>query len=152
MSDPAEPSFEATEGYSGAPAGTDEVALAALTESRVAEVIDAMEAGTFRRGLTGREFARAWGVCEQRAREIVAIASKRVRAQLTDPDALACEVVPALTKAMHDAVAKGDARGAAALGAQLLDVGGLKTQKTELTGKDGAPLAPGIYLPPESDE
>lgn len=161
---------EATEGYSGAPAGADEEAplpetdahgepkgpaLSPQTEARVVEVLRLMESGLFRRGASGREFARAWGVSEQRAREIVAIASRRAWAAFADPAALAAEVVPALLTALHDAVDTKDARGAAAVAGQLLEVGGLKTKKTELTGKDGGAVqvnGPFIFLPPEADE
>lgn len=145
MADPEEPRPEATEGYSSA------CAHETLTETRVAEVVEMMLRGKFRRGSTARKMALRWGVSEQRAREITALASKRVRASLTDPDELAAEVVPAMLSAMHSAVKEGDARGVAALGAQLLEVGGLKTKKIELGGADGGPI-PMIFLPPEGDE
>ena len=110
MADPEEPRPEATEGDSGA--CTHET----LTETRVAEVVELMLRGKFRRGSTVRGLAQKWGVGEQRAREITALASKRVRASLTDPDELAAEVVPAMLSALHSAVKEGDARGVAALG------------------------------------
>lgn len=146
MSDPSETPPEATEGHSGAHAHE------ALTEARVVEVVELMMAGTFRRGSTVRELAQRWGVGEHRAREITALASRRVRAQLTDPDELAAEVVPALLEALHAAVAKEDARGVAALGAQLLEVGGLKTKRTELSGPGGGAIPIDIDLSTLTDE
>lgn len=146
MPDPSETPPEATEGYSGA------CAPEALTEARVVEVVELMLAGGFRRGSTVRELAQRWGVGEQRAREITALASKRVRAQLTDPDELAAEVVPALLAALHVAVEGGDARGAAALGAQLLEVGGLKTKRHEVSGPGGGSVAVQFDLSTLTDE
>lgn len=116
------------------------------------EVVELMLAGTFRRGSTVRELAQRWGVTEKRAREITALASKRVRLQLTDPDELAAEVVPALLTALHAAVAEGDARGVAALGAQLLEVGGLKTKRTELSGPGGGAIPVGLDLSTLTDD
>jgi hypothetical protein len=132
-SSPADPDPAEDEGDEGA-------TLSLLTEQRIAEVIDLMHAGSFRRGKTVRELAGRWEVSTDRARRITALASHRVRATMTDPDELAAEVVPRLLEAFHDAVDEGDARGVAALGAQLLEVGGLKTSKTEVTGKDGGPI------------
>ncbi len=146
MADPPETPPEATDGHSGA------CAHEAITEARVTEVVELMLAGAFRRGSTVRELAQRWGVGEHRAREITALASKRVRAQLTDPDALAAEVVPALLEALRAAVEGGDARGAAALGAQLLEVGGLKVKRHEVTGKDGGAVAVQLDLSALTDE
>lgn len=142
-SEPAEEDGGEQEGEGGA--------LSVLTEQRIAEVIELMLEGTFRRGKTVKELAERWEVTPHRARQITAIASHRVRATVTDPDELAAEVVPGMLRAFHDAVDDGDARGAAALGAQLLEVGGLKTSKHEITGEDGGPVAY-LFLPPEADE
>ena len=60
MADPEEPRPEATEGDSGA--CTHET----LTETRVAEVVELMLRGKFRRGSTVRGLAQKWGVGEQR--------------------------------------------------------------------------------------
>lgn len=124
----------------------------ALTEARVVEVVELMLEGSFRRGSTVRELAQRWGVGEHRAREITALASKRVRAQLTDPDELAAEVVPALLKALHSATEEGDARGVAAIGAQLLEVGGLKAKKLQVSGPNGGAIPVDLDLSSLTDE
>lgn len=107
---------------------------------RVAHIVGLMARFEFRRGTTAQQLADEWGLSLGYVHNLTAEASRKVRAQFTDPDALAADVVPGMLRSFRGAVEEGDARGVAALAAQLLEVGGLKVTRTELTGKGGGAL------------
>lgn len=121
------------------------------TTLKINEIMGLIGAFKYRRGSTTKRLARKWGVSVDHVHNLATEARKRIRAQLDNPDEIAAEVIPGMLRGFRDAVESGDARGAAALGAQLLEVGGLKTKKVEVGGPGGGPV-PMIFLPPEGDE
>lgn len=133
------------QGNAHAPEETPETTL------KIVEIMGLIREFKFRRGSTAKRLAKKWGVSVDRVHHLATEARKRIRAQLDDPDEIAAEVIPGMLKSFRDAVQAGDARGAAALAGQLLDVGGLKTKKISLEGPDGGPI-PMIFLPEEGDE
>lgn len=133
------------QGNTPAPEETPETTL------KILEIMGLIAAFRFRRGATAKRLAKKWGVSVDRVHHLATEARKRIRAQLDDPDEIAAEVIPGMLKSFRNAVQAGDARGAAALAGQLLDVGGLKTKKISLEGPDGGPI-PMIFLPEEGDE
>ncbi len=87
----------------------DAIAHEEATEIRIAYIVDLMIRLRFRRGATVRRLAAEWQLTEKRVRELTAEASKRVRAQLSDADEVAVEVLGqtlATHRAAHRAARK----------------------------------------------
>lgn len=78
---------------------------AALTESRVEEIAATLRDCSFRNGVTLPAFAAKWGLGMDRMHELSAIASRRVRAEVTDPDRVASKGFAMLEKIADDAIA-----------------------------------------------
>lgn len=79
-------------------------------EGRIAHIADMMRNVTWIRGVSGPELARQWGLCAQRVEELSAEASKRVRAEVLDPESIRMDVSAALKKVIRDSMADGDRR------------------------------------------
>lgn len=90
------------DGYSRAPAP--------LTEERVAHIMTMMRGLLFRTGDTVKELAKEWDLCEQRVRELTAEASRRVKAEVMNPEQVGATVGMALEKTLHRAMEEGDHR------------------------------------------
>lgn len=71
---------------------------------------------TFVRGKSGKELAKAWALSEQRVAELCAIASKRVRAEIADPERVTVDVCHALEKVLREALDMGDWKSVVAAG------------------------------------
>lgn len=103
-----------------------------------------MRDGSFRHGVTLRELGAKWGLGEVRMHELSALASKKVRAEIVDPDLLAAKGFSRLEKIADDAMSEYDKDGnntghrklALAATAELLKLSGVATVKTkvEVTG------------------
>jgi hypothetical protein len=87
---------------------TQKPAHTASTEARVEHIADLMRSLEFRTGETTRELAAKWRITVQRVWELSSIASKRVRAELTDPDRIVVKVAAALEKVIDDALRETD--------------------------------------------
>lgn len=74
------------------------------TEARIEHIAGLMRTLEFRTGETVRELAAKWRLGAQRVRELSAVASKRVRAELTDPDRVVVKVTASLEKVIDDAL------------------------------------------------
>lgn len=80
--------------------------IRAATEARVEHIAGLMRRLEFRTGETIKGLALEWGLSEQRMRELSAIASKRVRAELTDPDRVTVKVSTVLERVIDEAMAE----------------------------------------------
>ena len=160
----SEPSKTKAQGASG-----DDEKTPGLKDQRVAVIVDLKMRLKWKR-LSARRLAAEWGVTEQWVHELACEANKVVRRSAVDPDSIAADLLPDLL-ATYKAASRsvrdrgGDPHAQAKMAASvasiakvLTDVAGLdapKVSKTELTGKDGGPVAmtgPMIFIPPESDD
>jgi hypothetical protein len=125
----------------------------AAVEARIEHIADLMRSLTFVTGKTVRELAQAWGLCEQRVRELSAEASKRVRAEVCAPRAGKRDVMVALDMVIRDGLTPmGDRKSAVQALKLKADLLGLTPPKrTELTGKGGEPLTVALDLSKLSD-
>lgn len=87
----------------GRPSGPD-----AASELRIEEIAQTLRDGTFRNGTTLQAFADRWGVTLHRVHELSGAASKKVRAEITDPDRVAAKGYAYLERIADDAM-DGDA-------------------------------------------
>ena len=78
---------------------------------RVEQVAKTLRDCSFRNGETLQNFAKEWGVSIHRVHEISALASKRVRAEVTDPDRVAAKGFAMLEKIAEDAMIDADEKG-----------------------------------------
>jgi hypothetical protein len=119
-----------------------------LTEMRLAEMMAVMRTLQWQKGITGPVFAEKWGLSLTRIEHLSAEAWRRVKAEVNDPDRVGATVGTAIEQVMIEALNdKGGERNqsrkivveAAKVWAAI--AGANAPTKTELTGKDGAPLA-----------
>lgn len=87
---------------------TQKPAHTAATEARIEHIAELMRTLEFRTGETTRGLAAKWRIGVQRVWELSSIASKRVRAELTDPDRVIVKVATSLEKVMDDALRETD--------------------------------------------
>lgn len=66
----------------------------------------------FRTGVTIKLLAKEWDLCEQRVGELSAEASRKVRAEIADPNRVQATVCTVLERIMEEAMADGDRRSA----------------------------------------
>jgi nucleoid DNA-binding protein len=87
----------------------------------------------FVKGRTVKRLAAEWGLSEQRVRELSAEASKRVRAELTDPDRVTVTVCGYLERTLRDARKDRDHRAVVAAAKAWAELAGLVVQRHEVT-------------------
>lgn len=83
-----------------------------LTEARLHCIASLMREVKWIRGVSAMSLAKQWGISEQRVHELAAEASKRVRAEVEDPDSVRRDVNAALQKILEDSIQDGDRRHA----------------------------------------
>lgn len=87
----------------------------AKTEIRIEEIAATLRDGSYRNGSTLRDFAAKWGLTLDVVHTLSAQASKRVRAEVTDPDRVAAKGFAMLEsiadEARHGADDKGNNAG-----------------------------------------
>jgi hypothetical protein len=108
---------------------------AGVTELRIRAIEDLMHRLEWRRGRTGPELAKNWGVSLSTLEKLASEASRRVRATVTDPELVQLTVSIALQRVLHDAIRDNDRRSvveAAKVWAQIS--GATSAQKVELLG------------------
>jgi len=93
-------------GRVGRPQGPDE-----SSELRAEEIAATLRDGTYRHGATLKGFQAKWGLSEQRVHELSAMASKKVRAELTDPDRARAKGFARLEKIAEEAMLDADEKG-----------------------------------------
>lgn len=97
----------------------------ALSQARAEEIAVTLRDGTFRNGVTLRAFAAKWNLTEHRVYELSGLASKKVRAEVTDPDRVAAKGFAMLEsiadEARHGADAKGNTAGHLAVAVKAVD-------------------------------
>ena len=96
----------------------------AITEVRIEHIAGLMRALTYRTGITSRELAKEWDLGLDRVEELTAAASKRVRAEITDPDRTVAKVCSAFDRVIDDALADGDRRSVISAGKVWAEVSG----------------------------
>lgn len=108
----------------------------ALLEKRIAHIAREMRALRWRTGKSLKVLAEKWGIKEQTVRLLSAEASKRVRAEVLDPDVVQATVGQALQETVHKALAEGDHLAVVAAGktwnamAVPVDTGGMPQFKS----------------------
>lgn len=85
------------------------VGLKAVAD-RVDYIADLMRDLQWRRGKTGKELAQVWGVSKAAVEKYAAEASRRVRAEVQDPDEVGRTVCSALSQVLQKTMAKGEYR------------------------------------------
>jgi hypothetical protein len=98
--------------------------LRAITEARIEHIAGLMRALTYRTGVTSRELASEWDLGLSRVEELTAAASKRVRAEITDPDRTVAKVCTAFDRVLDDALADGDRKSVISAGKVWAEVSG----------------------------
>ena len=101
----------------------------ATTELRLDAICTLMRALEWRTGETGLELAAEWGVSKSTIAHLAAEASRRVKAEVTDPDRVTATICVALERMMRDAI--GDARG----GIMLATESGTKQESPNISRK-----------------
>lgn len=117
------------------------------TEARIAYIADQMRRLEWRTGETGTELANAWGLSKSSLEKLSAAASKRVRAEVCDPEAVSISVGAALDRVMRDALADGDRRSVIAAAATWARITGVAANRPHPA--NGASPQMVIYLPEE---
>src|SRR5215467_11450782 len=79
-----------------------------LHESRVEYVADLMRELKYRSGVTAKALEREWNLPRIAVCEITTAASRRVRAELTDPDRVMSKVSASLDWVLDNAIESGD--------------------------------------------
>jgi hypothetical protein len=119
-------------------------------EARVQFIEGEMEALAWERGKSAKRLAAIWGIGLGSVQTNSAEASRRVLGEVSEAKR---EIATGARKLLLEAVDAHDPNGFAQVARVWADVIGAKeAAKHELTGKDGAPLGPVIYVPPESDD
>lgn len=75
-----------------------------ITEARIEHICELMRTLAFKTGRTVKELAKQWDCTEQYCRELTAEASKRIRAELTDPDRVTAKVTTSLEMVLDNAM------------------------------------------------
>lgn len=83
-----------------------------VTEARLDHICELMRSMQFHRGKTSKALAAQWGLSYERTKELCAEASKRVRAEVTDPDRQRGDLCVALQHILHRAIDSGQLREA----------------------------------------
>jgi hypothetical protein len=133
----------------------------ALTESRLSVIEDDMRRNRFVRGRSVRAYAELWGLSHQRVRELTAIASRRVLADVADPEGVTRDVSVALRRTIRKASREGDHKAVIAASKALAQITGAMAPKLVKAlvghidatgGGEGGRRRPMIYVPAERDD
>ena len=101
-------------------------------EARIEYLAERMRRLNFKTGVTVRRCAAEWGYTEQYVRLLSAEASKRVRAELTDPDRVTMTVCGYVEWALRMAKRDHDPKAIAPLAKAWAELAGTLVQKHEL--------------------
>lgn len=104
------------------------------SEQRIAFIMGMMREWQWKRGVSGPILAKEWGLSADRVKDLAAEASKRVRAEVTDPERVSGTVGSALSKVLHDSMDDGDRKSvidASKAWAQI--VGAMAPQRVDVT-------------------
>lgn len=107
-----------------------------LTEQRIAHIMDMMRRWEWKRGKSAGDLATTWGLAVSTVEELSSEASKRVRAEVTDPERVSGTVGSALSKVLHDSMDDGDRKSvidASKAWAQI--VGAMAPQRVDVTAR-----------------
>lgn len=107
-----------------------------LTEQRIAHIMDMMRRWEWKRGKSAGDLATTWGLAVSTVEELSSEASKRVRAEVTDPERVSGTVGSALSKVLHDSMDDGDRKSvidASKAWAQI--VGAMAPQRVDVTSR-----------------
>jgi hypothetical protein len=119
-------------------------------EARVEFIQGLMTELLWERGRSAKKLAAIWNMPLSTVQTNSAEASRRELGEVSEAKR---EIATGARKLMLEAVAASDPHGFSQVAKVWAEVIGAKeAAKHELTGKDGAPLGPVIYVPPESDD
>jgi hypothetical protein len=122
----------------------------ATPEEIVTAIVERMQQFAWVKGKTEKEFAEHYGLSRSRIRNLSAEASRIVRGAVPSREDVRAILFDQLRELVEDCKQQHPAVAVKALG-EMADLLGLKKSGVELTGKDGAPVIPGVVvLPPES--
>ena len=96
------------------------------SEIRIAQVMQMMRELTFKRGETYKALAIEWNVGPDRARKITAEASKRVLAEVTDPEKVKPLLAETLAEAIRKAMVANEFNSVAQLARVYAEIMGIK--------------------------
>ncbi len=82
-----------------------------IAEARIEEIAATLRDCSFRNGVTLQGFAAKWGLAIHRVHELSAQASRKVRAELTDPDRATARGFSRLEKIADEAMDEADKDG-----------------------------------------
>ena len=82
-----------------------------MTEVRVEKIAATLRDGSFRNGVTLQAFAAEWGLSLNMVHQLSAQASKRVRAEVTDPEYVAAKGFARLVQIADEAMLDADEKG-----------------------------------------
>jgi hypothetical protein len=106
----------------------------AVTEGRIEHICKMMRTLRWRRGETVTVLAVEWDLSEKRIRELSAEASKRVRAEIMDPDEVSATVGAAVAEVLQRSLADDDRKSAIDAAKAWADISGAKApQRVEAT-------------------
>lgn len=94
------------------PEGHHARATREVVDKRVEHVADLMRRLVWQRGKTNRQLAKEWGLSVDAVNDYASHASRIVRAEVVDPDAVQETVCVALSTVMRDALEDGDRKHA----------------------------------------
>lgn len=83
----------------------------AVVDERIERICSMMRDLTFRTGKTVKELAREWGLAEKTVREYTAEASKRVLAEIKDPDKVQATGLSKLEAMIDDSISDASKAG-----------------------------------------
>lgn len=116
-----------------------------ITEARIAHIADLMRNCQWVTGRSGKELAKEWGITYDYLRHLSAEASRRVKKECLDPEAVGAQVGAALSAAVREAMQDRDWKALAQLSRVWIDASGAGApQKIEATVTAGV-----VVMPPE---
>lgn len=111
------------------------------TEARIEHVCGMMRRLEWRTGESGPELAQAWGLSRSSVEKYAAEASRRVRAELSDPAEVQRLTGAALAKVLHEASQDGDRRNVIRAAAELARIfGAVAPARHEISGHRGGEI------------
>ncbi len=116
----------------------------ALTEFRLERISERMRSNRWRNGKTARKLASEWSLSESHIHRLAQEASKRVLAEVTDPEGVTRDVGSAMRKVMTDSLrdadrarTAGDLEAAAKIRKVAVDAGRAWVTLAGLIGRKG---------------
>lgn len=127
------------------------MARRAITERRIAHIVGKMKRLEWQTGKSGQALAKRWSLSQSSIQKLSAEASKRVWAEIADPELVTLTLTAALDKVLRDALAAGDARTVVKVAdtwARIVGATGKSRQPEQDSGRPSLM----IFYPAEDDD